>query len=109
MKSKLVTAKKSKTTIFSRVFHPQKIDDFLGKSKLNFWTKNEDFEQCALKEEKSHYGICNVKQQGNHHLLWLGNGEGGFSRTLWQSTYNNHTHVVYTLFKRLTIFRKACR
>ena len=82
---------------------------FLLKSKLNFWTKNEDFEQCALKEEKSHYGICNVKQQGNHHLLWLGNGEGGFSRTLWQSTYNNHTHVVYTLFKRLTIFRKACR
>ena len=46
VKSKLSTAKKSKTTTFSRVFHP-KIDNFLGKSKLNFWTKNEDFEQCA--------------------------------------------------------------
>ena len=46
VKSKLSTAKKSKTTIFSRVFHPRKkIDNFLGKSKLNFWTKNEDFEQ----------------------------------------------------------------
>ena len=22
------------------------MDNFLGKSKLNFWTKNEDFEQC---------------------------------------------------------------
>ena len=43
MKSKLSTAKKSKTTTFSRVFPP----NFLGKSKLNFWTKNEDFEQCA--------------------------------------------------------------
>ena len=37
----------SKTTTFSRVFHPKKIDHFLGKSKLNFWTKNEDFEQCG--------------------------------------------------------------
>ena len=45
VKSKLSTAKKSKTTTFSRVFHPKKID-FLGKSKLNFWTKNEDFKQC---------------------------------------------------------------
>ena len=27
-------------------FFTQKIDNFLGKSKLNFWTKNEDFEQC---------------------------------------------------------------
>ena len=40
------TAKKSKTTTFSRVFQPKEIDNFLGKSKLNFWTKNEDFEQC---------------------------------------------------------------
>ena len=66
-----------KTPTFSRVFHPnffwqffswnqscqqlkcpkpqlfhefftQKIDNFLGKTKLNFWTKNEDFEQCDL-------------------------------------------------------------
>ena len=48
VKSKLSTAKKSKTTTFSRVFHPKKIDNFLGKSKLNFWTKNEDFEQCEI-------------------------------------------------------------
>ena len=45
---KLSTAKKSKTTTFSRVFYPKKIDNFLGKLKLNFWTKNEDFEQCVL-------------------------------------------------------------
>ena len=50
VKSKLSTAKKFKTTTFSRVFHPQKIDNFLKKSKLNFWTKNEDFEQCAYLE-----------------------------------------------------------
>ena len=49
VKSKLSTAKKSKTTTFSRVcfFLPKKMDNFLGKSKLNFWTKNEDFEQCV--------------------------------------------------------------
>ena len=29
-------------------FSPKKIDNFLGKSKLNFWTKNEDFEQCEI-------------------------------------------------------------
>ena len=46
VKSKLPTAKKPKTTTFSRVFPPKKNDNFLGKSKLNFWTKNEDFEQC---------------------------------------------------------------
>ena len=28
-------------------FFIQKIDNFLGRSKLNFWTKNEDFEQCV--------------------------------------------------------------
>ena len=50
MKSKLSTAKKSKTTTFSRVFHLRKIDNFLGKSKFNFWTKNEDFEQCVQEE-----------------------------------------------------------
>merc|ERR1712004_154114 len=49
VKAKLSTAKKSKTTTFSRVFHPKKIDNFLGKSKLNFWTKNEDFEQCEIR------------------------------------------------------------
>ena len=43
VKSKLSTAKKSKTTTFSRVFHPQKIDNFLGQSKLNFWTKKWRF------------------------------------------------------------------
>ena len=32
-----------KTPTFSRVFHPKKIDNFLGKSKLNFWTKKEDY------------------------------------------------------------------
>ena len=47
VKSKLSTAKKPKTATFSRVFHPQKIDNFPGKSKLKFWTKNEDFEQCV--------------------------------------------------------------
>ena len=49
VKSKLSTAKKYKTTTFSRVFHQKKIDNFLGKSKLNFWTKNEDFEQCDVR------------------------------------------------------------
>ena len=47
VKSKLSTAKKSKTTTFSRVIHPKKIDNILGKLQLNFWTKNEDFEQYA--------------------------------------------------------------
>ena len=42
-----MSIKKSKTTTFSRGFDPQKIDNyFLGISKLNFGTKNEDFEQC---------------------------------------------------------------
>ena len=43
VKWKLSSAKKSKTTIFSRVFHPKKIDNFLVKSKLNFWTKKWRF------------------------------------------------------------------
>ena len=48
VKSKLSTAKKSKTTTFSQVFHPKNVGNFLGKSKVNFWTKNEDFEQCVF-------------------------------------------------------------
>ena len=48
MKSKLSTAKKSKTATFSRVFTQNNSTIFLGKSKLNFWTKNEYYEQCDL-------------------------------------------------------------
>ena len=65
--------KPTKPPTFSRVFHPNFFltiflvksklrspnpqhlniftsfsDNFLRKSKLNFWTKNEDFEQCVL-------------------------------------------------------------
>ena len=50
VKSKLSTAKKSKTAAFSWVFTQTNSKIFLGKSKLNFWTKNEDFEQCAFLE-----------------------------------------------------------
>ena len=48
VKSKLSTAKKSKTAPFSRVFTQNNSTIFLVKSQLNFWTKNEDFEQCVL-------------------------------------------------------------
>ena len=47
VKSKLLTAKKSKTAAFSRVFAQNNSTIFLGKSKLIFWTKNEDLEHCA--------------------------------------------------------------
>ena len=43
VKSKLSTAKKSKTAAFSRVFTQNNSIIFLGKSKLNFWTKNMIF------------------------------------------------------------------
>ncbi len=47
MKSKLSTAKKSKTTTFSWLFHPKKIDNFLGKSSWIFGQKmNTYFEKC---------------------------------------------------------------
>ena len=39
--------KSPKPQHFHKFFTPKKIDNFLGKSKLNFWTKNEDFEQCV--------------------------------------------------------------
>ena len=47
VKSKLSTGKKSQTAAFSRVFTLNNSTIFLGKSKLNFWTKNGYFEQCA--------------------------------------------------------------
>ena len=43
MKSKLSTAKKSKTTTFSRVFHPKKPDN--REIEVEFLDKNQDFEQ----------------------------------------------------------------
>ena len=49
MKSKLSTAKKSKTTTFSRVFHPKKNQQFSREIKVEFLDKkNEDFEQCKF-------------------------------------------------------------
>ena len=47
VKSKLSAAKKSKTEAFSWVFTENNSIIFLGKSKLNFWTQNGDFEQCG--------------------------------------------------------------
>ena len=41
VKSKLSTAKKCQTAAFSRVFTQ---NNSTIESKLNFWTKNEDFE-----------------------------------------------------------------
>ena len=46
VKSKLSTAKKSKTTTFSRVLHPKKSTIFSGNQSWIFVQKNEDFEQC---------------------------------------------------------------
>ena len=42
--------KSPKPKHFHEFFSPQKIDNFLGKSKLNFWTKNQDFEQCNFSD-----------------------------------------------------------
>ena len=48
---KVVNSQKVQNHNIFKSFSPQKIDNFLGKSgksKLDFWTKNEDFEQCDL-------------------------------------------------------------
>ena len=48
MKSKLSTVSKSKTTTFSRVFHPKKNRQFSQEIQVDFLDKkNEDFEQCG--------------------------------------------------------------
>ena len=54
-------------------FSPQKIDNFLGKSKLNFWTKNEDFEECIFELLNMYLKKCPGK---------IGNFVGLPSRTL---------------------------
>ena len=65
VKSKLSTAKKSKTVAFSRAFTINNLTIFLGKSKLSFWTKNEDFEQCETVifecPSKSSYEMLDVQ------------------------------------------------
>ena len=40
--------KSPKLQHFHEFFTQKKIDSFLGKSKLNLWTKDEDFEQCGI-------------------------------------------------------------
>mgnify|MGYP001271294805 CR=1 FL=1 len=49
VKSKLSTAKMSKTTTFSRVFQQQKKNrQFSLEIKVEFLDKNEDFKQCVV-------------------------------------------------------------
>ena len=82
MKSKLSTAKKAKTTTFSRVFHTQKIDNFSREIKVDFLDKkNEDFEQCVsitlklllnLVAEESTFSQKN--HEDNYHCLGLSIG-----------------------------------
>ena len=47
------TIRKVKSQHFHEFF-TQKIDNFHGKSKLNFLTKNEDFGQCDKRGEYFH-------------------------------------------------------
>ena len=44
---KVVNSSKGQNHNIFTSFSLKKIDNFLGKSKLDFWTKNEDFEQCG--------------------------------------------------------------
>ena len=46
--------KSPKPQHFYEFFTPKKSTIFLGKSKLNFWTKNEDFERCGTINSFSH-------------------------------------------------------
>ena len=59
----------------------QKIGNFLGKSKLNFWTKNEDFEQCDLIE----------------HLTWI--QSDFFYRKHWQTWNDKFMHLKDLIWK----------
>ena len=59
VKSKLPIAKKSETTTFSRVFHPPKKSTiFSWNQSWIFWTKNEDFEQCASLHQNYENQLC---------------------------------------------------
>ena len=60
VKSKLWTAKKSKTGALSRVFTQICLTIFLVKLKLNFYTKNKDFEQCAIGAVKNALGSAQL-------------------------------------------------
>ena len=75
-----------KTPTISRVFHPKKVDNFLGKSKLNFWTKNEDFEQCV---RRSSFAAEDAKCLGKRH--WNIEGKSG--------TKENESRIEVVLFR----------
>ena len=53
-------------------FFTQKINNFLGKSKLNFWTKNEDFEQCATFTYLFHTLDITVRNGFSMKTNWFG-------------------------------------
>ena len=90
--SKLSRAKKSKTTIFSRVFHPKKSTIFSGKSKLNIWTKNEDFGQCANLKKKF------IRLYGTISLLYQSECNSNFGKV-------NHRFILFLVeVIRLIIF-----
>ena len=68
VKSKLSTAKKSKTTTFSRVFPPKKIDNFLGKSKLNFGWKMKISNSVELWSRQFLFQTLNWSKCGDFSL-----------------------------------------
>ena len=57
VKSKLSTAKKSKTTTFSRVFHPEKNRQFSREIKVEFLNKKWRFWTACLEAGNSLHGI----------------------------------------------------
>jgi len=52
--------KSPKPQHFHEFFTHKKIHNFLGKSKLIFWTKNQDFEQCVFQSYSSLFQILMI-------------------------------------------------
>ena len=77
---------------FHEFFTPIKIDNFLGKSKLNFWTKNEDFEQCAERKRATKYSL--------EDSWWITSDFFEFDHEFWM----NEKIVFFSVFFCLPVF-----
>ena len=84
------------------MFHPQKMDNFHGKSKLNFWTKNEDFEQCDASYPYNQKTFTFFSNLSNILCFFL------FFNFLIMTTLVSHSLCFHAIFRTLQWHQSFC-
>ena len=104
--------KSSKPQHFHEFFTPNNSTIFLGKSKLNFWTKNEDFEQCVFLRHDFRIAKIFTKNNLDKKITWHSKNVKevvSHQKFHFSSLFGPLTFLVSYLISPQAVFIVACK